>query len=635
MTTAMDTLPKRVRDTVSRFGDRPAMFSKNSQDEYEAISYSQMWAMVESLTLAFQELGVRRGEHVGLMSDNRKEWLLTDLALLSLGAVDVPRGSDSTEQEMGYILAHADCSIAIAENRIQTDKILHQIKSIPTLKTIIVFDHEGARLNANQDLTLISFASVMERGEKLRKESAPGAFDGLIDDGNADELATILYTSGTTGEPKGVMLPHRSYTFQIDRVKNIMNLDEYDVFLSVLPVWHSFERAVEYIILGYAAAIAYSRPIGTVMLADMARIHPTWMTSVPRIWEGIRAAVYRNASKENTIKRALFRFFVGVGLAYAHMSNLSRGLVPDFKPRSRIADRFLSAIPLLVLLPFKMLGDMLVFRSLKERLGGRFVAGVSGGGALPPYVDGFFQAAGIKLLEGYGLTETGPVLAVRYETGPVPGTVGPLLPDIEYRVVADDGTEVGPNRKGVLYVRSPQMMLGYYKKPEETAQVLEDGWLNTGDLVVFTHSGPLRVLGRVKETIVLLGGENVEPTPIEDTLVQSDFIEQAMVVGQDKKFLGALIVPNFERLEEFAAQEGISYIERRDLAANARTQELIHAEIQSLVNHKKGFKTFEQIFRFTLLTDQFEVGVELTQTLKKKRDVIGERYRREIEALFR
>jgi long-chain acyl-CoA synthetase len=282
-----------------------------------------------------------------------------------------------------------------------------------------------------------------------------------------------------------------------------------------------------------------------------------------------------------------------------------------------------------------MLGDMLVFRSLKERLGGRFVAGVSGGGALPPYVDGFFQAAGIKLLEGYGLTETGPVLAVRYETGPVPGTVGPLLPDIEYRVVADDGTEVGPNRKGVLYVRSPQMMLGYYKKPEETAQVLEDGWLNTGDLVVFTHSGPLRVLGRVKETIVLLGGENVEPTPIEDTLVQSDFIEQAMVVGQDKKFLGALIVPNFERLEEFAAQEGISYIERRDLAANARTQELIHAEIQSLVNHKKGFKTFEQIFRFTLLTDQFEVGVELTQTLKKKRDVIGERYRREIEALFR
>ncbi|HUX12380.1 MAG TPA: AMP-binding protein [Spirochaetia bacterium] len=629
-----ETIPKRVRTIVAGYADCPVMHAKNSVGEFENTSYGAMWKTVETLALALLDFGVKRGDHVGIMSDNRKEWLLTDLALLSIGAADVPRGSDSTEEEMGYILAHSDCALVFAENAVQVQKILGQSARAPELKNIVVFDEEYDEAGTFGNVATLRFATLLERG-KLLLEARGGEFDREIDKGNGDDVATILYTSGTTGEPKGVLLPHRSYIFQIDRVKNILFLDENDIFLSVLPIWHSFERAVEYIVLGYAASIAYSKPNAKIMLADMAKIRPTWMTSVPRIWEGVRSAVFRNVAKEPPIKRALFHFFVAVGVGYANLSNLRRGLVPNFSPRSRILDKVFSAVPLLLLFPLKTLGNSLVFGSLKQRLGGRFVAGVSGGGALPPYVDSFFQAAGIKLLEGYGLTETGPVLAVRHEKGPVPGTVGPLLPDIEYRVVGENGAILGPNQKGVLHVRSPQVMLGYYKKPEESALVLKDGWLNTGDLVVFSHDGPFKVLGRVKETIVLLGGENVEPTPIEESLVQSEYIEQAMVVGQDKKFLAALIVPSFERLEEFAAHEGISFGKQVDLTRHVRVQELIHSEIHALVNRKRGFKNFEQIYRFRILTDSFEPGIEMTQTLKKKRDVIGKRYRKEIEALFK
>jgi long-chain acyl-CoA synthetase len=273
---------------------------------------------------------------------------------------------------------------------------------------------------------------------------------------------------------------------------------------------------------------------------------------------------------------------------------------------------------------------------LKDRLGGRFVAGVSGGGALPPYVDKFFQAAGIKVLEGYGLTETGPVLAVREQENPIPGTVGRLLPDVEYRVIAEDGSLCGPGRKGELHVRSEQIMTGYYKNPEKTAEVLtDDGWLNTGDLVLFTYTGEFRIVGRSKETIVLLGGENIEPQPIEDAVLQSAAIDQIMVVGQDQKFLSALVYPNEDRLVAFAQENEIETVEQEALFEDEQVKSFLHREIQDRVNSKTGFKPFEQIFRIHVLKKPFVVGDELTQTMKIRRAVVHEKYKREILELFR
>lgn len=644
MGVAGGTVPQRLREVARRFPDRPIQYVKDANGDFKPITFRDFFDSVERVAAALVRIGVGRGDHVGIMSDNRSEWLVTDVALLSIGAADVPRGCDSTATEMIYILAHADCRLSFVENRAQLQKILSNPGRVPMLERVIVFDDaelKGVR-NAYPGVEIMTYGELLGSGGSggsniavASPDDSQFSLDRTIDEGHEDELATILYTSGTTGEPKGVLLPHRSFGFQMDRVRSRLFLDENDVFMTVLPIWHSFERAVEYVALGYGASIAYSKPIAKLMMDDMAKIRPTWMTSVPRIWEGIRAAVYRNISQEPPIRRALFSFFVAVGSVTAILSDMWHGRLPRFVRRSRLLDKIVAAIPLLLLSPFRALGKALVFHKLTDRLGGRFVAGVSGGGALPPHVDAFFRAVGIKLLEGYGLTETGPVLAVRHQTHPVPATVGSLLPDIEYRVTDEAGNPLPPNQKGVLHVRSPQVMLGYYKKPDETNAVLRDGWLSTGDLVVFSLDGAFKVLGRVKETIVLLGGENVEPAPIEERLMQSDWIEQAMVVGQDKKFLGVLVVPDTDKTEAFAKTNGLAYHSIDELVASDEIRKMIQTEVQSLVSRKHGFKPFEEIYRVHLLAEKFEVGKELTLTLKKKRDVIEKKYRKEIEALFR
>ena len=372
------------------------------------------------------------------------------------------------------------------------------------------------------------------------------------------------------------------------------------------------------------------------MLADMAAVKPTIMASVPRIWEGVRAAIYRNVNEEGGIKKVLFRFFVAVGKAHATAAALVRGLYPQFTRRFRVTDFLMGILPFILLLPFKGLGNLLVFKKIKARLGGRFRFTVSGGGALPPYVDRFFQAAGVLLLEGYGLTETTPVVSVRLQHHPVPGTIGPLLDELEMKLLdPETGVPVGPGKKGVIHLKGPNVMKGYYKRPEKTAEVLTpDGWLDTGDLGMVTYKGEIRIIGRTKETIVLLGGENVEPVPIEDTILESEYIDQTMVVGQDQKFLGALVVLNDEAIERYATEQEIGWTDKADLLGNPLIMELISDEINSRVCAKRGFREFERVFRFKVLPKHFETGVELSAKQSVKRAVVDKMYAKEIASLF-
>ncbi|MBN1685101.1 MAG: long-chain fatty acid--CoA ligase [Spirochaetales bacterium] len=631
-----DTIPKLLVETASDYPEHVAQLSKDENGEFRPTTFSGLLVEVCSFAAGLKKLGISRNDHLGLISENRKEWLIADLAVMCIGAIDVPRGCDSTADELKFILDFSDCKTCFVENTTQMEKILTRRSSIPALRRFIVLDngYKAGNIENTSGLEVLNFSEVMETG-RAQYAANPQEILNEIEKGNENDTVTIIFTSGTTGEPKGVMLSHRNFLHQVKHVPDLITAGPGDRWLSVLPVWHSFERIMQYVTIGSASALAYSKPIGKVIVADMAKVKPTWMASVPRIWEALRNGIYQNVNSEGGIKKALFLFFVAVGKAHSNASNLVRGLVPQFKKRSRVLDFLAGILPFILLYPLRALGNVLVFSKIKHRLGGSFVAGISGGGGLPSAVDGFFQAAGVLLIEGYGMTETAPVLSLRLQKRPVPGTIGPIFPGTEFKIVDENMKELGPGEQGVLIVRGPQVMSGYYKRPDLTAAIMDkDGWLNTGDLAMKTHKGEIKIVGRAKDTIVLMGGENVEPAPIEEILKESRYISTSVVLGQDKKFLAALIVVNLDNLKAFAQENGVPYESESDLVETREVQELFRSEINNLVSAKNGFKSFERINRFHLLSKEFEVGRELSAKQEIKRHEIDKIYARQIEKLF-
>ena len=631
-----ETIPKVLAEIAEKYPEYPAQLSKNKKGEFQPTSFSELYFEVCSFAAGLKQLGISRGDHVGLISENRKEWLIADIALMCLGAADVPRGCDSTADELQFILDFSDSRNCFVENTVQMEKIASKKDSLKKLERFIVLDngYDPESSEKPRGVEILNFSDIMSKG-KQEYESNPDEIHNDIEKGDGNDTVTIIFTSGTTGEPKGVMLSHKNFLHQVKHVPELITAGPGDTWLSVLPVWHSFERIMQYVAVGSASALAYSKPIGKVIVEDMAKVKPTWMASVPRIWELLRNGIYQNIKAEGGIKKALFLFFVAVGKAHSTANNLVRGLIPQFKKRSRLLDFLAGILPFILLYPVRALGNILVFSKIKQRLGGHFVAGISGGGGLPSAVDGFFQAAGILLIEGYGMTETAPVLSLRLQKRPVPGTIGPIFPGTEFKIVDESGSELGPGEQGVLMVRGPQVMSGYYNRPDLTEAIMDkEGWLNTGDLAMKTYRGEIKIVGRAKDTIVLTGGENIEPAPIEEILKESDYISSSVVLGQDKKFLAALIVVNLENLTAYAKENGIAYETESDLIETREVRDLYHFEISELVSAKNGFKSFERINRFHLLTKEFEVSKELSAKQEIKRHVIDEMYAKEIKNLF-
>ena len=634
-----DTVSQRLLRVVETHRDAVAVLSKDAEDTFQPTTFQALLAEVATVAAGLAANGVARGDHVGLICDTRKEWLLIDQALLGLGAVDVPRGSDSTGDEIAYILGHADCKTTCVENAAQLAKLAGIKERLPELATAIVLDTAELTAAARQQaqghgLNVLTLEDLVRAGGKQGQPEV--LFRAEAAKGTPDDVATIIYTSGTTGEPKGVMLTHANFVYQIDAIPDSVPIGPGDMLLSVLPVWHSYERIIEYAALFSGAGIAYSKPIREVMLADLVAANPTYFPTVPRIWEGVRAGVYRNVEHEGGVKAALFKFFIAVGSAHSKLLRLMHGRSPRFTVQSPARDVLLALLPLILLTPFALLGKVLVFSKITARLGTRFKAGISGAGALPGYVDDFFAAAGILVLEGYGLTEAAPVVSVRKLDHPVSATVGPPITGTEVRIVKEDGNTARPGERGVIHVRGPQVMKGYYKRPGDTAGVLSsDGWLDTGDIGTVTVTGEIQITGRAKDTVVLLGGENVEPEPIEDLVRQSEYIEHVMVVGQDQRFLGALVVPNVETVAPWAAARGVAGDDLATLAASSEVQSLIQDEVQSRVNARNGFKSFERIARIAVLDQPFDVGDQLTHTLKMRRHVISAQNEQRIADLFK
>jgi len=631
------TLAQMFLEIAARQPLTVAQLSKDSKGVFKPTTYQELFDNAAAFAAGLKKLGVVRGDKVGLIADNRKEWLSSDLAIIGLGAADVPRGCDATVQEIAYILSWSECKLAIVENEKQLKKIFEARSSMPELKAIILYDpaEEAALKEATtQGLAVHVFETVLQDGKKYLA-SHPDFFKEEVAKGTRTDLATIIYTSGTTGDPKGVMLSHGNFLHQTDYIPGLIGVNPGEVFLSVLPVWHSFERILQYIILKSGATVAYSKPIGSILLADMQAVQPHWFPSVPRIWESVKDGIYKNIKQSSKVKRALFSFFVGVGESFAYFRNHMFGRYPRFSPRSRVIEIALALVPFILLAPLWALGNALVYKKIKAKLGKRFIAGVSGGGALPGAVDRFFDAIGVLILEGYGLTETAPVLGFRLKHHPVIGTVGPIHRGTEIKILGEKGETLGPGQKGVIHVRGPQVMEGYYKRPDLTARILDkDGWLNTGDLGMLSYDGEIKITGRAKDTIVLLGGENIEPLPIEQRLCESSYIQQAVVLGQDEKFLAALIVPRQENLIAWADESSIPYNDYETLLQQPEVKELIDSEVSSLVSPKNGFKPFERIFRFALLPEAFQPGRELSAKQEIKRHAIVELYKKQIRGLF-
>ncbi len=636
-----------IKERVQENPELTLQASKDKNGQWQYFSYQSVYDDVLALAAKFKKIGIAKDSNVALISDNCRPWLLTDYALLSIGASDVPRGCDSMGNEIRFIISFADCKFGIFENGTQLEKVLEKIDEVPELKTVIIFQKMKEETEKKAESCGLRYYYFDDFLENARNEfnADKANIKKEIEDGmekiESDDVATIIFTSGTTGTPKGVMLTHGNYMAQMSVIHNFLPANKGDMWLSVLPVWHSFERLIQYVAPLLKNGLAYSKPVGQILLADMAVIKPAWMCGVPRLWEALAKGVKKALQKKGGIAFKMFNFFVKVGALYADQKDKVLGHVCRIKKRNKVIDCLSGIIPFILLWPLHKLGDVLIFKKLRAKFGGNINVAISGGGALQKDIDDFYRAVGLNLLEGYGLTETAPVISFRDPREPRPGCVGAIFPTMEVKILKEENGIVAsqeplpPGQKGFIVVRSKQVMKGYYKRPDLTEKAIDkDGWFNTGDLGIRTWDDELKITGRAKDTIVLLGGENIEPAVLEAELLTSDLIETVMICGQDKKYLGALIVPSKEAVEEFAKANGIEYSSYEGLLQNQKITELFEEIVRNTINPARGFRTCEKIFKTVLLSKSFEVGRELSAKQEMMRYKISELYKEQIDSMF-
>lgn len=633
------TVPKMIKDSAEKWPEVPAQMKRVEGGEFETILYREMFQFGLDFGAALINLGVKREDRIGLISDNRAEWFHADLGIMAIGAVDVPRGCDATLNDLEKILSITETKIVIAENNSQVNKIISLKDSLPTVETVISFEKnikdEVLKAAESKNVKILFYEDVLKEGGKWRIEHK-GEVEAELEKGKGDDLATIIFTSGTTGTPKGVMLTHHNFLAQLDEIPERIFLNPGDRALSVLPVWHVFEREVEYVITIQGACLCYSKPIGSILLADFKKLNPHLLPAVPRVFEAVYDGITKKMRKAGGIVLAMFNFFVGVAKVHKKMSRKMFNQNACYTRYYAVFWWILFLIPWCLLWPLYGLGNLLVFRKIKAMLGTNFRAGVAGGGSYPKFIDEFFWAIGVEIVEGYGLTETAPIVAVRPIAAPIFRTIGSAIRGVQVRIVDPvDGFVLPRGKQGVLQVKGPTVMKGYYKRPDLTAKVInEEGWLDTGDLAIMTIHNELAIKGRIKDTIVLRGGENLEPLPIETKLSESRYIKQAVVVGQDMRYLAALILVDEDEVKTYAADNGIQYDTYENLLSSDVIQKLYETEIATLISSKNGFKMFERIAKFTLITKPFEVGVELSAKQEIMRFRINELYKEQIAKMF-
>jgi long-chain acyl-CoA synthetase len=530
------------------------------------------------------------------------------------------------------ILGHSDSVVLVIQDLATLKKIQPELKEF-NLKSIILLSDEA--IEAEFSEPIYNFEQFMALGANY-------TFTPVSK--NLDDLATLIYTSGTTGQPKGVMLSHGNLLHQVRYLETVIQPLPGDRILSILPSWHSYERAAEYFLLSRGTTLIYTNI--RYFKADLKEYRPHFMVGVPRLWESIYEGVQKQFRDGSKTQQKIVFFFLSVSEKYLKATRIYKGLTLDnLKPN--VVQKIIAQIQALILLPLHKLGDKLVYQKIRDGVGGCVKTWISGGGSLPKHIDNFFQIVGISLIVGYGLTETSPVTNARRLDRNIVGASGQPIPETEIKIIEPETRETLPQGKiGLVCIRGSQVMQGYYKNPSATAKAIdEDGWFDSEDLGWVTPSNDLVITGRAKDTIVLSNGENIEPQPLEDACIRSPYIDQIMVVGQDQKYLGALIVPNLDALQKWASSQNLSLtfpdhtatqeaIENSDLYSKELLS-LYKQELNREVKNRAGYRPDDRIATFKLILEPFSMdNGMMTQTLKIKRPVITSHYQDMINSMF-
>ncbi len=592
------TLVELLKLSVEGGPDREALRFKQDK-AWVGMTAERLLDRVRDVALGLHSLGIRKGDRIAILAESGPLWSITDYAVLSNGAVNVPIYPTQSPQQVEYILRESEPKLLFVSSARQMKRVDGALKKFPDLR-IIPFQPIADGEN------FIPFSSVEEKGAQLDAEH-PELYEAISSEVVAGDLASIIYTSGTTGEPKGAMLSHSNVTFNALASGAFLQIEPGGVMLSFLPLSHIFERMVLYLCLHRGVQINYATGVETVG-ADIQDVHPTLMSTVPRLLEKIYARMQKNAA-DGRLNKRIFDWSLGVARLSARLSTTGKPLPPLLQFQREVADH-------------------LVFAKLREAVGGRIRRMVSGGAALPSELALVFTGAGIPVLQGYGLTETSPVIAVNTLEHNRVGSVGRPLPGIEIRIAED----------GEIFTRGPHGFQGYFKKTDETAAAFTDEpvaaerWFKTGDIGLFDQDGFLFITDRKKDLIKTSGGKYVAPQMIEGIINQCEFVEQAVIVGDKRKYVSALIVPDFERLRAWAREQGIATSNKQELVADRRVVDLIKAEVNRAT---RELADYEKVKRIALLADEFSIdGGELTPTLKVKRRVVEEKYGALIESLY-
>lgn len=624
------TLFDMLRNSCDTYRDNIAFVYRMGEEEIE-VSYGKLFEDVLLLSRAFAKRGLSRGDKVMFLSDNRYAWIVTDLAIMSLGAVTVPRGADTPTQELSFIIENSESTYLVVESDDLLEKHLEYLRDCKQIKsTFVMTSPEKHRLFSN----MYSYNSLL--GDRVISDDDIQQFCRRGERITPESLLTLIYTSGTTGMPKGVMLSHANVIHNIRYIPGIIGLTPEDKWLSILPSWHIFERTAEYAALCIGSCLVYSSV--KTFAQDLQHYKPTLVATVPRVWESLYTKVELAIRKKGKAAQAIFNTLVSVSSKYKRNLRRFRGHLPQFYNEPVYAVVFTKTSALLKLsilyLPYLLAQKKLA--AVQERFGGRLRLAISGGGTLAKYLEEWIDAIGIRIVNAYGMTECSPAIAGRGLDCPVYGTLGPAVPETELRIVSESGNILSPGEEGLIEVRGPQVTSGYYGNEEENQKSFtKDGFFRTGDLGVLTIFGELIITGRAKEIIVLASGENIDPSRIENAITVFPFIQDAILVGQDKKGLGALLVPNIEELRDYVSEKIKTFRkEEKNLITDTKVLDHVKKELNRRLLPKLGFKPYEKLQNIAFLDREFTLGEELTNTLKKKRHIIERKYKAMIDALL-